>query len=51
MNKDEYQKLKKKTDDKNKIITTLITKGYRYEDIKKIRKKEYIYHGRFNNRI
>ncbi|MCI6508449.1 MAG: RecX family transcriptional regulator [Bacilli bacterium] len=34
--KDEYQKLKKKTDDKNKIITTLITKGYRYEDIKKI---------------
>ncbi len=34
--KDEYQKLKKKTDDKNKIITTLMTKGYRYEDIKKI---------------
>lgn len=31
-----YNKLKEKTDDKNKIITSLISKGYKYEDIKKI---------------
>ena len=32
----EYEKLLKKTSDKNKIITSLMGKGYRYEDIKKV---------------
>ena len=31
-----YNKLREKTEDKNKIITSLISKGYRYDDIKKI---------------
>lgn len=32
----EYEKLYNKTQDKNKTITSLIQKGYRYEDIKKV---------------
>ncbi len=34
--KEQYLTIKKRTDDKNKIITSLMAKGYRYEDIKKI---------------
>ncbi len=33
---EEYEKLKNKTDDKNKIITSLIQKGYKYPDIKRV---------------
>lgn len=36
---DEYKKLLSKTEDKNKIITSLIQKGYKYEDIKKVIRK------------
>ena len=35
--KAEYDKLLSKTTDKNKIITSLLQKGYRYEDIKKVK--------------
>lgn len=37
--KKQYEKLSTKTKDKNKIITALMSKGYQYEDIKKIIKK------------
>lgn len=33
---EEYLKILSKTNDKNKIITSLMTKGYCYEDIKKV---------------
>lgn len=33
---EEYQKVCKKTEDQNKIITALIQKGYKYSDIKKV---------------
>lgn len=36
----EYEKLKLKTDDKHKIITQLLQKGYKYLDIKTIIKKD-----------
>ena len=34
---DEYEKLISKTNDQNKIVTSLLQKGYRYEDIKKVK--------------
>jgi len=34
----DYEKLLTKTTDKNKIITSLLAKGYKYEDIKKVLK-------------
>lgn len=37
---EEYEKVYSKTKDKNKTITSLIQKGYKYEDIKKLSKKE-----------
>lgn len=37
---EEYIKVYNKTNDLNKTITSLIQKGYRYEDIKKVTKKE-----------
>lgn len=36
----EYERLLSKTDDRNKIITQLMAKGYKYEDIKKIVKNQ-----------
>lgn len=36
----EYEKVYTKTNDKNKTITSLIQKGYRYEDIKKVINKK-----------
>ena len=32
----EYLKIVSKTTDRNKIITSLLAKGYKYEDIKKL---------------
>jgi SOS response regulatory protein OraA/RecX len=32
----DYEKISKKTNDKNKIIQHLLQKGYEYSDIKKI---------------
>lgn len=37
---EEYEKIYSKTNDKNKTITSLIQKGYKYEDIKRLSKKE-----------
>lgn len=37
---EEYEKIYAKTNDKNKTIASLIQKGYKYEDIKKLSKKE-----------
>lgn len=36
----EYEKVYVKTNDKNKTITSLLQKGYKYEDIKKLTRKE-----------